>query len=107
MRLQLFDDRLFVVLDEVGEKKVGSLYVPDDHAERSRIGTVMDVGPGLKEWNGTITPMVYKIGDRVLVSWYTGTRVHLDGAELYGKPVVEDSFRIMRECEILGKVLED
>lgn len=107
MRLQLFDDRLFVILDKVEEKKIGSLYVPDDHAERSRIGTVMEVGPGLREWNGTITPMNYRVGDRVLVSWYTGTRIHLDGEKLYGEDVYEDSHRIMRECEILGKVVED
>lgn len=107
MRLQLFDDRLFVILNKVEEKKIGSLYVPDNHDERSRIGTVMEVGPGLREWNGTITPMNYKVGDKVLVSWYTGVRVHLPGEKMYGDDVCEETSRVVRECEILGKVLED
>jgi co-chaperonin GroES (HSP10) len=98
LRLQMFEDRLFVILGEVEEKKIGRIIVPDSHSERSRIGVVMDVGPEVKD---------YKVGDRILVSWYTGTRVHLDGETMYGKPVVEDAFRVMRECEILGKVLED
>jgi len=98
LRLKLFDDRLFVILGEVQEKKIGSIIIPDNHSERSRIGTVMETGPGV---------MNYFPGDKILVSWYTGTRIHLDGDELYGQPVVEDAFRMMRESEILGKVLED
>jgi len=94
----MFDDRLFVILDEVQEKKIGSIIVPDNHSERSRTGIVMDVGPGVKD---------YEAGDKVLVSWYTGTRVHLDGETMFGKSVQEDSFRVVREGEILGKVLED
>ena len=98
MRLKLFDDRLFVILGEVQEKKIGSIIIPGSHSERSRVGVVMEVGPGVVN---------YKTGDKILVSWYTGTRIHLDGDELYGKPIVEDAFRIIRECEILGQVLED
>lgn len=98
MKLKMFEDRLFVILDEVQEKKIGSIIVPDNHSERSRTGIVMDVGPGVKDYNA---------GDKVLVSWYTGTRVHLDGETMFGKPVQEDSFRVVREGEILGLVLED
>lgn len=98
MKLQLFDDRLFAILGEVEEKKIGSIIIPGSHSERSRIGVVMETGPDV---------INYKVGDKILVSWYTGTRIHLDGDELYGKPVVEDAFRILRESEILGKVMED
>lgn len=98
MKIKLFDDRLFAILGEVQEKKIGSIIIPGSHSERSRIGVVMEVGPEVKN---------YAVGDRILVSWYSGTRIHLDGDELYGKPVVEDAFRVLREAEILGKVLED
>ena len=98
MRLSLRDDRLFVILNKVEAKKIGSLYVPDNHDERSRIGEVKEVGPGV---------MGYQAGDKVLVSWYTGTRIHLPGETMYGEPIDEDSFRVLRECEILGQVLED
>jgi co-chaperonin GroES (HSP10) len=98
MRLQLFGDRLFVIFGEVQEKKIGSIIIPGSHSERSRIGEVVGVGPGVKD---------YVVGDKVLASWYSGTRIHLDGDELYGRPVVEDAFRILVEQEILGKVLED
>lgn len=98
MRLSLKDDRMFIILNKVEEKKIGRIVIPDQHSERSRIGVVMGCGPDVTK---------YMIGDKVLISWYTGTRIHLDGAELYGQPVDEDSFRIMRECEILSQVLED
>jgi co-chaperonin GroES (HSP10) len=98
VKIKLFDDRLFAILGEVQEKKIGSIIIPGSHSERSRIGVVMEVGPEVKN---------YAVGDRILVSWYSGTRIHLDGDELYGKPVVEDAFRVLREAEILGKVLED
>jgi co-chaperonin GroES (HSP10) len=107
MRLKMFDDRLFVILEEVGEKKMGSIIIPGNHSERTRIGTVMEVGPGNREYGGAIIPMNYRVGDKVMVSWGAGTRIHLDGESMYGKPVVEDAFRVMRECEILGIVLED
>lgn len=98
MKLSLKDDRVFAIFEKVGEKKIGGLYVPDNHAERSRVGIIKDIGPEVKE---------YKVGDKILISWYSGTRIHLDGDKLYGEPVDEDSFRVLRECEILAQIVED
>lgn len=98
MKLSLKEDRLFVVLEKVGEKKVHGIIIPDEHSERSRMGIVKEIGPDVKS---------YGVGDKVLVSWYSGTRLHLDGETLYGEPVDEDSFRVLRECEILAQIVED
>ena len=98
MRLSLRDDRLFVILNKVEGKKIGSIFVPDNHDERSRIGTVMEIGPGVEG---------YEVGDKILMSWHTGTRIHLPGETMYGEAIDEESFRVCRECEILGQVLED
>ena len=97
-KVQLFGDRVYAVFDAIQEEKTkGGIILPDQHKERSRIATIVDVGPDVVN---------YKIGDRIIVSTYTGVRLHLVGEELFGTPVHEDTHRILREEEILCKLVE-
>ena len=95
MNLTLFGNRLLLLCDAVEERKIGSVYVAEKHSERSRPATVVAVGNEAKH---------YAVGDRVLISWYTGVHLHLVGESLFDVPVDEDRHRIVRDEEILGKL---
>lgn len=104
MRFSVKGDRLFVILDEFKTTKeitlpngrTATINLPDKHSERSRIGTIVAVGPEVR--NG------WTVGDRVLISTYGGTRIHLIGEEAFGQPIDEDRFRVFREEEIVTQV---
>ncbi len=91
LNLELKGDRVYVVLDEL-PNQVGLLYVSEKQSFPSRIGTVKRIGPGVKE---------FAVGDRVLISSYTGINLYLWH---YG--IKDERYRIMREDEILAKVIE-
>lgn len=90
----LFGDRLLLLCDAMAEK-VGSIIMPKQHSERSRTATVVATGDRVVN---------YMVGDRVLLSWYTGVHIHLPGQEFFGIPVDEDRHRIVREEEVLAKL---
>ena len=55
-------------------------------------GEVISVGSGLRQENGTITPLDVKAGDRILFGKWSGTEIKLDGTE----------FLVMKESDIMG-----
>ena len=83
-------DKIYVILDPVEEKKVGSLIVPRLHSETVRLGTIKAIGPD-------VDPGRVKIGGRIIVTYMAG--VILDFFAL-GSGVV-DTHRIVSEPEIL------
>jgi co-chaperonin GroES (HSP10) len=101
MKLKLRGERVLLILDPVEERKVGSIIVSETHSERTRIGTIVEIGPEVNE---------YAVGNRVLISWYTGTRIHLIGVnfdygELVGKKVDEDTLRVTTQAEIISEAI--
>lgn len=92
LKLYPWGDRLYIILDEPKES-VGSIILPERHSERSRVATVSAVGEGVKHFN---------VGDKVLISYYTGIFIHIPDFAYRGK---EDLHRIVREDEILAKVI--
>ena len=95
MNLTLFGNRILLLCDAISEKKIGSIIIPEGRSERSRTAVVIAIGDGV---------INYRVGDSVLVSWYTGVHIHLDGKDLFGVPVDEDRHRIVRDEEILGRL---
>jgi co-chaperonin GroES (HSP10) len=83
-------DKIYVVLDPVEEKKVGSLIVPRLHSETVRLATIRAIGPD-------VDPERVRVGGRVVVTYMCG--VVLDFFAL-GNNVV-DTHRIVSEAEIL------
>lgn len=78
---------LLVRCNEVSEKKVGSLYVPDNHSELSRVAEVLAKG---EECTRPI-----KVGDKILLDYHSGTVI-----DIYYKgeaTSVNDTFRIVDE----------
>lgn len=104
--LKAYGDRLVVVYDDfvdtiVHKDKLGrefSMKAPDSHAERTRAATVMSVG------DDPYTTERFRVGDRLLLSWHSGTRLHLLDKIIYGRTWPEDLLRVIRVEEILVKL---
>lgn len=103
--LKVYGDRVVIVLDELAEYtvykdpttgKVFRISNADEHSERTRFATVKAVGDN-PETNQRFHP-----GDRVIVSWHCGVRIHLLDKTIYGKVWPEDLLRIVRDEEILA-----
>ena len=104
MKLIPSGHRLILLLDEVREKMYkGTIVLPDKHGERSRLATVIAVGNGyVNDYDGTKRPLKYKKNDRVLVSWYCGTEIHLPDRDM-----PTGCYRCVPEAEIMMRVSEE
>ena len=90
------DDRI-VLKPTVAETKTASgIFLPESATEKPMTGTVIAVGPGKLNEDGSRTELTIKKGDVVLYGKYAGTEVDIDGVE----------HMIVRESELLG-VIED
>ncbi len=69
----------------------GGIILPEAAQEKPKEGTVIAVGPGVRDEEGKIHPLSVKEGDRVLFSSYAGTEVSDDEESL-----------ILSEDDILG-----
>ena len=103
LKFTLFGDNVLIGCDDFVKKTSGGLYVAETHSERSRTAKVLAVGKDVEN---------LKVGDKVLVGWSHGARIHrVDDTivvpELnYEEPIDEDRHRIMREVEVLSKIEE-
>jgi chaperonin GroES len=89
-------DRVFVKRDDAEEVSKGGIIIPDRAKEKALRGTVVAVGPGARNKEGTLIPMEVEVGDVVLFTRYGGADI--DAAE--------DDVIAMRETDILA-VIED
>jgi chaperonin GroES len=80
-------------------RKVGSVYLPENAAQKLNYGRVMAVGKGRLLENGNHHPLSVKVGDHVMLSGdWAGTTVKVNEKELL----------MVREDEIIGLIeLED
>lgn len=86
-------DRVIVELDKPDEM-IGSLYIPPTDQERSRIGTVVAVGPGWTNEKGRFVKPSLKVGDRVLHNYPHGVLYEENGKE----------YVVAREEYLLGRI---
>jgi len=92
MKFKPLMDRIVVQRQEEETTTKGGIIIPDTAKEKPAEGTIVAVGAGAINENGSRTPMTVKKGDRVLFGKYTGTEVKIDGVE----------YLIMREDDLLG-----
>lgn len=72
-----------VVRRDVGEtKSTGGIVIPDSFAARPDQGTILAVGPGVRDADGNIRPLSVKAGDRILFSKGAGFDITVDKQEL-------------------------
>ncbi|BFY97504.1 hypothetical protein BsWGS_00544 [Bradybaena similaris] len=90
--LPLFD-RVLVerFLPEVKTK--GGIMLPEKSQGKVVEATVVAIGPGARKENGTVVAPSVKVGDKVLLPEYGGTKVVLEEKEYF----------LFRDGDLLGK----
>jgi chaperonin GroES len=88
-------DRVLLRRIEADERTPGGIIIPDTAKEKPVEGEVLAVGEGIVDDMGKLRPPGVKVGDRVLVSHWSGTEVLIGG---------EDRL-ILKESQILGIVV--
>ena len=88
-------DRVLVARAVMEEKTSGGLFLPGADEKKTNEGIVEAVGPGLLMENGSCAAMNLKVGDKVLLPEYGGTKIELGNEK--------DEKFLYREMDILGK----
>ena len=92
MKFKPLHDRVLIEVRDSSEKTAGGIIIPDTAQEKPQQGTVVVVGPGKNNEDGTTSKMSVKTGDVVLYGKYSGTEITYEGKDLL----------IMRESDILA-----
>ncbi len=77
---------------EAEEKTASGIIIPDNAKEKPLEAEVIAVGNGRRLENGEVVKPELKVGDRVLISKYSGSEVKVNGVE----------HLILREDDIMG-----
>ena len=95
-KIRPLDDRVVVEPREAEERTSGGIVLPDTAKERPQRGTVVAIGPGRMLDSGQRGELSVSVGDEVIYGKYGGTDIELNG----------DEIKILRESDILAKVLD-
>lgn len=76
----LFDNVLIRPL-KAEERTAGGIILPDTVKEKPQMGQVMAVGAGAFDTNGKRTPMVVKVGQKVMYKKWGGNDVKVNGED--------------------------
>ncbi len=93
MKLQPLADRVVLKLTEAEETTKSGIILTASAKEKPQIAEVLAVGPG-GIVDGKEVVMDVKVGDKVIMSKYSGTEVKMDG----------DEYIIVRQSDILARV---
>ncbi len=80
MTIKPLADRVVIKMTESEETTKSGIVLPGSAQEKPQIAIVTAVGPG-GAIDGKEIVMEVKVGDKVLISQYAGTKVKLDGVE--------------------------
>ena len=94
MKLQPLSDRVVVKMVEAEETTKSGIILTASAQEKPQIAQVVAVGPGELSEDGKTKPMNVKVGDKVIMSKYSGTEVKIDGTE----------YTILKQGDILAIV---
>lgn len=90
--LPLFD-RILVQRADAVTKTKGGIIIPEKAQGKVLEGTVVAAGPGARNDKGDVVPMSLKVGDRVLLPEFGGTKITLE----------EKEYTLFREADIPAK----
>jgi chaperonin GroES len=94
MKLKPLGDRLIVKPLDEEETTASGIVLPDTAKEKPQKGTVVAVGDGAVNEDGSRRPLDVSEGDEVLYSKYGGTEVTVE----------DDELLVLRESDVLAKV---
>nr|AIU47045.1 heat shock protein [Phenacoccus solenopsis] len=93
-RLRPLFDRVLVMKAEKVTTTKGGIVLPEKAAGKVLEGTVVAIGPGARSKDGDFIPPTLKVGDKVLLPEYGGTKVELE----------EKEYHLFREHDLLAKL---
>ena len=94
MNLKPLGDRVIVKQDEAEETTASGLFLATEAKEKPQSGTVLAVGEGKLDKDGNLVPVPVKVGDKVITSQYSGSKVSLD----------DEEYVVVRQSDILAIV---
>lgn len=94
MNIKPLGDRVVIKMVEAEETTKSGIILAGSAKEKPQIAEVIAVGPGGMV-DGKEVKMELAVGDKVLMSKYSGTEVKLDGVE----------YIILRQSDVLAKIL--
>ncbi|MFI4876536.1 MAG: co-chaperone GroES [Blastopirellula sp. JB062] len=97
LKIRTLDDRVVVRPLDAEETTAGGIVLPGSAQEKPQRGTVLAVGPGKLLDSGSRAELSVAVGDEVIYGKYGGSDIEIDGEE----------YKILRESEILAKVVND
>ena len=80
MTIKPLQDRVVIKMLEAEETTKGGIILTSAAQEKPQVAEVIAVGPGAVV-DGKKVDIELKVGDKVLISQYAGTKVKLDGEE--------------------------
>ncbi|MBE7052347.1 MAG: co-chaperone GroES [Ruminococcaceae bacterium] len=80
MTIKPLADRVVIQMTESEETTKSGIVLPGSAQEKPQVAVITAVGPG-GVVDGKEIVMEVKVGDKVLISQYAGTKVKLDGVE--------------------------
>jgi chaperonin GroES len=89
-------DRVLVRRIETEQTTIGGIIIPDTAQEKTQLGTIVAIGEGKTNTQGTSNPLKVKSGDTVLFGKYAGTEIKFGNEE----------YLILKEDELLGVIEE-
>ena len=93
MKLKPLADRVVLVQSKAEEMTQSGIFLPASAQEKPEIYEVVEVGPG-GIVDGNEVKMEVKVGEKVLVGKYSGSKIKLD----------ESEYTIVRQSDILAIV---
>lgn len=94
MTIKPLSNRVVLKNLEAEETTKGGIILTAAAKEKPQVAEVIAVGQGETNNEGKLIPMTVKVGDKVIISKYSGTEVKLDGEE----------YVIVKENDILAIV---
>ena len=86
-------DRIVIKVDTVETTTASGIIIPDSAQDRSHTAEVVAIGPGVfNTYTGKRREIDVSVGDRIMFSKYTGTKVEVDDVE----------YLIIREQDIVA-----
>ncbi len=93
MNIKPLGDRVVIKMVEVEETTKSGIVLPGSAKEKPQVAEIIAVGPGGLV-DGKEVKMEVKVGDKVIISKYSGTEVKVDNEE----------YTILRQSDILAIV---
>jgi chaperonin GroES len=90
-------DRVLIEKAAARKTSAGGVLLPESAQSKLNEGTVVAVGPGGRAPDGAVIPVAVKTGDAVLLPEYGGSKVTVDGKDLF----------LYRDDDLMGVIVRE